>query len=173
MGHERCDACGFDGADWDDGELLVALRALGPAWDALLSDAGPELRVRPAPATWSAIEYAAHSRDITALHVYGVEQALTGEEPVLPGIEADVLIESAAATYADADPVTVVSALGNHAGRLADLAAGAGPGSWGRGITIGTSRSDVRQLLEHALHDARHHLDDVARGLSALRGAGA
>ncbi len=170
MDHERCDACGFDGAAYDPVTLLDALRALGPAWSAMLVEAGPELRLRPAPGTWSPIEYAAHSRDITALHVYGVEQALTGGEPVLPGIDGDGLIESAAATYADADRVTVVSELSVHARRLADLADDGGVGAWTRGITIGDSRSDVRRLLEHALHDSSHHLDDVERGLAAVRG---
>jgi hypothetical protein len=36
-------------------------------------------------------------------------------------------------------------------------------------LTIGDSRSDVRRLLEHALHDSLHHLADVERGLAALR----
>ena len=76
--HERCQSCEFDGASYDDASLLDALRALGPTWVALLAMAGPELRVRPAPEVWSAIEYAAHTRDILALHVYGVELALTG-----------------------------------------------------------------------------------------------
>jgi hypothetical protein len=26
----------------------------------------------------------------------------------------------------------------------------------------------VRRLIEHALHDSRHHLDDVERGLASL-----
>jgi hypothetical protein len=56
---------------------------------------------------WSAIEYAAHSRDITALHVFGVQQALTQDEPTYPPIESDELIETAAATYGDADPDVV------------------------------------------------------------------
>jgi hypothetical protein len=168
-GHEQCDACGFDGAIYDDETLLEALRALGPRWTGLLDAAGAQLRVRPAPGVWSAIEYAAHSRDITALHVFGVEQALTGDELVLPGIEADELIEAAAATYADADEKVVGAELAGYAGRLADLAGDAGPAAWTRGITIGDSRNDVRQLLEHALHDSKHHVVDVERGLVSLR----
>ena len=84
MAHERCDACGFDGARYDDASLLDALRALGPRWRALLAATGSELRVRPEPEVWSAIEYAAHSRDIIALHAYGVEQALAFDEPMFP-----------------------------------------------------------------------------------------
>ncbi len=168
MQHEQCDACGFDGARYDDGELLGALRELGPCWRALIATAGPELRVRPEPEVWSAIEYAAHSRDITALHVFGVEQALTIDEPAFPEIEDD-LVDSAAATYGDADPDAVLEVLDTEATRLAQLAEDAGRDAWTRGLTIGDERIEVRRLLEHALHDSLHHVDDVERGLARLR----
>src|SRR4029434_10156870 len=87
--HESCGACGFDGADYTDETLLDALRALGPGWRALLDRSGAELRVRPGPGVWSAIEYAAHSRDITALHAFGVEQALALDEPTYTALRAD------------------------------------------------------------------------------------
>ena len=49
------------------------------------------------------------------------------------------------------------------------MAEEAGAGSWTRGFTIGDDRIEVRRLLEHALHDSRHHLLDVERGLAQLR----
>jgi S-DNA-T family DNA segregation ATPase FtsK/SpoIIIE len=168
--HEHCDACGFDGSVYDDASLIAALRELGPRWRRLLAGAGTELRLRPAPKVWSAIEYAAHSRDITALHGFGVEQALTGEEPVYPDIAGADLIAAAAAGYLDLDPDAVVDALDTAAGHLAELAAAAPAERWESGITIGADRSTVRRLLEHALHDSQHHLGDVERGLSLLRG---
>ncbi len=170
MTHESCAECGFDGGVYDDASLLAAVRSLGPGWRALLATAGSELRMRPEPLVWSAIEYAAHSRDITALHVYGVEQALTVDEPVLPDIDGG-LIDSAAAAYATADPHAVVDDLAAQASVLAQLADDAGSASWSRGITIGDSRIDVRGLLEHGLHDSLHHVRDVERGLARLRAA--
>jgi hypothetical protein len=167
--HEKCGACGFDGSAYRASSLLAEIGALGPRWRTLLTQAGPELRIRPRPETWSAIEYAAHSRDITAIHVFGVEQALTGTEPTYPAIDADALIETAAAGYRDADPEVVVGQLEVEARRLRDLASEAGADTWDRGITIGEARSTVRRLLEHALHDSLHHLDDVQRGLVQLR----
>jgi hypothetical protein len=134
----------------------------------LLDEAGADLRVRPEPDTWSAIEYAAHSRDVTALHVFGVEQALTGKEPTFPPV-GDDLVESAASSYGEADPGPVASELGRQASLLAELAADAADGTWSGGITVGGSRSDVRRLLEHALHDSVHHLADVEAGLSVIR----
>ena len=96
--------------------------SVGSRWCALLFEAVPELRVRPELETWSAIEYAAQSRDITALHVFGVEQALTEDEPVFPAIEADTLIQTSAATYHDEDPDAVVVELDREARRLGERA---------------------------------------------------
>ena len=169
MDHEQCAACDFDGSQYESAQLLDAIRDLGLQWIYLLLDAGDELRQRPAPETWSALEYAAHSRDVTALHVFGVEQALTVDEPTFPEIAGTELVQSASAGYAAQDPDAVGRELEIQAGKLADLAQEAGRSSWSRGITIGDSRSDVRRLLEHALHDSHHHLVDVKDGLAILR----
>ena len=168
MASEQCDACGFDGARYDERSLLDALRAQGACWRAVLAMSGSDLRLRPRPEVWSAIEYAAHTRDIIALHVYGVEQALTVDEPVFPPI-GDDFVESASATYGDADSNEVAAELTSQAIRLAQVAHDAGGEVWARGLTIGGTRSDVRRLLEHALHDSLHHLGDVERGLALLR----
>ena len=169
MDHEQCAACGFDGSKYEPEQLLDAIRGLGQQWIRLLLEAGDELRLRPAPETWSALEYAAHSRDVTALHVFGVEQALTVDEPSFPEIAGEELVQSASASYAAQDPGVVGMELERETERLADLAQEAGKSSWSRGITIGDSQSDVRMLLEHALHDSQHHLVDVENGLAILR----
>jgi S-DNA-T family DNA segregation ATPase FtsK/SpoIIIE len=166
--HEHCDACGFDGAGWSDDEIAEGMGSLGRRWRALLADAGDELRVRPAPEVWSALEYAAHTRDIVALHRFGVDEALTKDEPAFPPVDPG-LADAVAGAYADADPDAVLDELDAQSTGLARLATGAGPGAGTRGLTIGDDRSDVRRLLEHALHDALHHLDDVERGLAKLR----
>ena len=127
MTHEQCDKCGFDGARCNDGSLLDGLRELGPRWRELVQVAGSNLRVRPEPEVWSAIEYAAHSRDIIALHVYGVEQALAPDEPEFPQI-GDDLVEAAAANYGDADPDGVAAELATQASRLAQVADRSGNG---------------------------------------------
>jgi hypothetical protein len=167
--HERCGVCGFDGSAYGDASLLAAIGELGARWRALLAQAGSDIAVRPQPKTWSALEYAAHSRDVTALHVFGVEQALNDDEPAYPAIDGAELIDTAAAPYSNEDPDAVVEHLDRQALRLRDRAAAAGADVWWRGITIGDHHSTVRRLLEHALHDSVHHLDDVERGLRQLR----
>jgi hypothetical protein len=106
---------------------------------------------------------------VTALHVFGVEQALTIDEPRFPEIEGAELVERASESYATEDPDDVGMELEDQTRKLADLAEASGPASWSRGITVGDSRRDVRFLLEHALHDSHHHLVDVKNGLAVLR----
>ena len=167
--HERCAACGFDGSRYDDASLLASIGELGARWRALLSEAGPDLRTRPDADTWSAIEYAAHSRDIAALHAFGVGQALTEDEPAYPAIDGDALIATAAASYGDENAEAVVDQLDRETRGLRDVAADAGTALWWRGVTVGENRSSIRRLLEHALHDSSHHLRDVERGLATIR----
>ena len=169
MEHEHCAECDFDGAAYEPTQLVDAIRELGPQWRLILIDAGSEVRLRPAPQTWSALEYAAHSRDVTALHVFGVEQALTIDEPRFPEIASAELIEGASANYASEDPGVVGGEIEEQARTLANLAESSGSAAWSRGITIGESRTSIRFLLEHALHDSRHHLVDVEKGLVTLR----
>ena len=139
MEPERCPACGFDGARYGDQPLLDAVRSQGPTWRTLLTAAGPELRLRPRPEVWSAVEYGAHTRDVLALHVFGVERALTVDEPTFPPVAPD-LADAAATTYGQADPDEVAAELTVQAERLARLAEEAGNGAWTRGLTVGDTR---------------------------------
>ena len=102
------------------------------------------------------------------MHVVGVEAALPGDEPVVPELPDD-LADDIASGYASEDRDEVLARLDAETNRLAALAADAGPDAWTHGLTIGTERTDVRRLLEHALHDSTHHLRDVERGLEHVR----
>ena len=131
MDPERCDYCDFDGSRFDRPALVTQRRSLGPHWKALIDSAGSDLTTRPAPGVWSAIEYAVDSRDITALHVFGVEQALTEDEPRYPEVQAD-LVETAAENYAKEQPAVVVDVLDEQAKRLATLADESSAEAWAR-----------------------------------------
>jgi hypothetical protein len=101
--------------------------------------------------------------------VFGVEQALTIDEPRFPEIDGAELAERASESYDSEDPDIVGMELEGQTQKLADLAEACAPASWSRGITVGDSHSDIRFLLEHALHDSYHHLVDVSNGLAVLR----
>jgi DinB family protein len=144
---------------------VSGLRSMGRRWRELFEPVPDEaLRRRPAPEVWSPLEYAAHTRDILALFAAGLPGVLAGHRPAYPAVEPDPPGHDRG--YNTLDPQTVLGELTANADRLADEAQAAGPGQWERTATIGDNTRDAAWLLFHALHDASHHLRDVAKQVS-------
>jgi hypothetical protein len=169
MEPERCDECGFDGTRLTINDAITSLRSLGRRWRALF-DKVPEdvLRERPAPDVWSALEYAAHTRDVIALNAWGINEALTKDRPVFPKITPDVGAPDHG--YNRLQPSDVLDELAVHAGGLADKASHVLPAHWDRVAVVGDQEIDAGWALRHVVHDATHHLKDVEKGLEALQG---
>ena len=144
-----------------------AARALAPIWRTTAEGIDASLlAARPAEGVWSALEYAAHSRDVTAMMSYAVTRALEEENPDFgppPDAGDPVVPDSLAVAIAQLDKQ--VAKLNGTANRM-------GADGWARPFTVGDEVLDVRWAIAHAVHDATHHLRDVGRGLHAL-GAGA
>ena len=80
--NETCAACGFVASEYSRDDLLGTLRALAPIWRTMTEGVDPSvLATRPADGVWSALEYAAHSRDVTAMMSYAVTRALEEDDP--------------------------------------------------------------------------------------------
>ncbi len=165
--NETCAACGFDASDYTHNDLLGTLRALAPIWRTTTEGIDASvLAARPADGVWSALEYAAHSRDVTAIMSYAVTRALEEENPDFgapPDAGAPAVPESLGAAIAQLD---------QHVAKLNGTANRMGGDGWARRFTVGDEVLDVRWAIAHAVHDATHHLRDAGRGLHAL-GAGA
>ncbi|MBV8992594.1 MAG: hypothetical protein JO287_02575, partial [Pseudonocardiales bacterium] len=77
---ELCDECGFDGresrVERDD------IRAAFATMQRLVAHADADHR--PAPETWSAVEYAAHSTEVTGALIQIASVALGRDEPTAP-----------------------------------------------------------------------------------------
>ena len=85
---ETCEQCRFDSRDWTVQDLAGTLQVLGPWWRELLRWVDPALvGARPAPTTWSALEYVAHSRDVTFLLGHLLHAVLTVDGLELPGVD--------------------------------------------------------------------------------------
>lgn len=165
---ERCEACRFDGQQYDLADTRGTLRALGAMWrwavDGIDDDG---LRARPAPGVWSAVEYASHSADVTAnlgRLVHGL-------------LAADGLVVDPAPPPADPTAEAMPDALERLAANLGRVEATAGAVAaddprWHRVGRVGEQAVDAAWALRHVAHDVSHHLMDVGRGLHLL-GAGA
>src|SRR4029079_15462949 len=78
---ETCEACRFDGAQYDQSDALGTLRALGTMWRWPLGGFDPEVSAsRPDPDTWSALEYTVHSAEVAEIHRLGLEVLLGGDD---------------------------------------------------------------------------------------------
>ena len=84
---ETCEACRFDGAQYDRSDALGTVRALAPMWEQTIEgiDAAV-LAQRPAPGVWSAVEYLSHSADVVANMGRLLHATLTIDDLELPEV---------------------------------------------------------------------------------------
>jgi hypothetical protein len=167
-----CEECGFDPGRVADGELAGEIRRLGSRYRAPLTrllpgEDGGVLRERPQPTVWSAIEYAAHVRDVFDLFDARVALVLTGDRPVFEVVDHDQAV--VAGGYRDLDAVVVAAQTTVSAEALAARLEGLGPSDWDRwGTREGETRT-VREIAQRAVHEAHHHLLDIGRALRGVR----
>ena len=169
----RCDECGFVYEDLVADALPAAIRSFAKRYRAPLTrflpgeDGDSLVRQRPAPDTWSALEYAAHVRDVFASYDGWIHQCLEEDRPVLQGPTPDDL--AVERRYRVDDPAAVAEALAANAERLAATVEAVPTDGWER---VGIRRDEERSVLftaRRAVHEGSHHLLDVGRGLRAVR----
>ena len=155
---ERCPECGFSAADADARAIGGTVRDLTPRWVAALHR--EDVRVRPAPTTWSTLEYGAHVRDV--FRVFDGRLALMLEQDDPPFENWDQDAAALAARYDLQDPVVVADELVD-AGEVDAARFDAVPDdAWERtGRRSNGSLFTVRTLGQYFLHDVVHHLHDV------------
>ncbi|MDP8937163.1 MAG: DinB family protein [Actinomycetota bacterium] len=170
----RCDECGFDDSELSSDDAIAALRRFAKRYRAPLTrllpnEDGSVLRRRPEPTTWSALEYAAHVRDVFGEDASRVRRTLDEDRPEFTDPGPDEL--AASRRYNDQDPVTVADELGANAELLASTLEAVPPDGWDRvGLRHGEERS-VLFTARVAVHEGNHHLLDVGRSLRAARDA--
>ena len=169
----RCDECGFVYDDLAPADIPAAIRSFAKRYRAPLSrflpgeDGDSMIRQRPAPATWSALEYAAHVRDTFAAYDRWIHQCLAEDRPVLEAPDPDEAAE--ARRYNEDDAGAVAEALAANADRLASTVEAVPDDGWDR---VGLRRGEERSVLftaRRAVHEGSHHLLDIGRGLRAVR----
>src|SRR5829696_6214672 len=155
---ERCADCGFTAADVAAADVAPLITAFTEPWAGVL--ARPDATRRPAPTTWSPLEYACHVRDVCRLFGERLRLMLTQDAPTFDNWDQD---ETAVADrYAEQDPTTVARELGAAGAAFAAAYAAVPADGWERtGIRSNGSEFTVLTLGQYGLHDLRHHLWDV------------
>src|SRR5438445_724088 len=107
---ERCEECGFEYDSVQPADAVTQIRRFPKRYRAPLTRLLPGedvaiLRTRPEPTTWSALEYAAHVRDIFGAYGERIQRTLAEDRPVFDGMDPDTL--AVEGRYNEQDPEIV------------------------------------------------------------------
>jgi hypothetical protein len=169
VGVERCGECGFDSDDWSDTGAIAAIRHLPSEWNTAVAGLTPKDQLRrPVHQMWSIAEYTDHVREV----FFGM-RLLLGTAISQPGTD---LGQSPPSQFASQPrQIDVQAALGgiDHEARslsqqLSELSAD----DWSLTVTFDGTSVDPHWIARHIVHDATHHLLDIARLRSALSRSG-
>jgi uncharacterized protein (DUF1330 family) len=161
-----CAECHFDYARVDHRIATDAIAEISSQVGALLADA-VDVRSRREPDTWSPLEYACHLRDVFIVQRERMLLALREDGPVSVPMGRDERVEDDG--YSSQAPADVVRQLTDAAAMFRNVAARLTPDAWGRTIVYNYPERverDVRWLVVHTLHEARHHLLDIERQIT-------
>jgi hypothetical protein len=162
---ERCAECGFDAEQWSDARAVMAIGELPGAWADAVDGLTPvQLGRRPVAGTWSIAEYVDHVREVLFAMRFLVDTASSdpgtdlGPTPT-PSFDAEPRV---------IDVAVALEGVGREAGALTHALTALPSPHWARTVTVDGTAVDVHWVARHAVHDATHHLLDVARLRVAL-----
>ena len=155
----RCEDCGIDVRIVPREQLGERFFLAAEEWVQILRE-NPGVEVRPAPGTWSPLEYGAHVRDVFVLTSERLTLMLTRDDPVFANWDQDQAARTG--RYGEQDPEQVAEDLETAAQRLVSQIAEIEAAAWDRpGTRSNGSVFTVLTLLQYILHDVVHHLWDV------------
>jgi hypothetical protein len=155
-----CPDCGLDTPSVVREDVAGLARANAEAWAAVLAGEDGELRSRPRPGVWSALEYACHVRDVFRICDVRVNLMLGQDGPLFANWDQD---ETALAErYNEQDPKTVAADLAEAAEVVAARFDQVSGEQWQRtGNRSDGARFTVESFARYLIHDPLHHLHDV------------
>ena len=175
---ETCDECGFVGRDWSPERAVTEPGLLAAGWRGAFEDrSDDDLRQRPKPEVWSAVEYTVHTSEVLRFWHNGVVTVVAGGVVSMP---FENYPDADRFPYNDTQPQAALASLEAELVRLGDLATSLSEDD--RRATLRLDDPGMQQgwadagvdnafaCLLHAIHDTAHHLDDVKRGLASRGG---
>jgi hypothetical protein len=157
----ECPDCGFDARTVQGADVADLLRAEAAVWPVVLDR--ESVAERPDENTWSALEYAAHVRDVVRLGEFRTGLMLTEDNPEFANWDQD---EAAVADrYNEQDPRLVAAELVAVAESLAARLDTVTGDEWQRaGRRSDGAQFTVDSFARYTLHDVVHHGWDVRAG---------
>jgi S-DNA-T family DNA segregation ATPase FtsK/SpoIIIE len=164
-----CEECGFVYDEERLRPLDQLLRAAGPRYRTILNADAGALRRRPAPETWSALEYACHVRDVLLMQRDRLYVALVEDTPSFKPMYREERV--VLARYNEQDPAEVVEQIDVASELVAGAFSALDDAQLARRCQYGYPTPEVHTLRwvgVHTLHECEHHALDVARCLAAF-----
>ena len=160
-----CGECGYGYDSLTRDQILGALPDLaGQICSILTGRPAPALRAHSRPASWSALEYGCHVRDVLRFQRDRVLLAQVEDMPRFVSMRRDErAIEE---KYNEQNPVAVATTIQAGARDLADTLAGFDDGGWLRIGIYPWPESHVRTVEwigRRSAHELAHHLFDCHR----------
>jgi len=164
---DLCPECEFEVRHFPRRQISALIRSSVAEWLSILQADEANLRRRPRPDRWSALEYAAHVRDVFELYDYRLGLMLAEHGPHYPNWNQDeAAIEK---DYAGSDPAQVGVELLAAGERLAGHFEQIADEDWQRpGYRSDGAVFTVETFARYFIHDPQHHLHDVRSGLAAM-----
>ena len=154
-----CPECGLDTQSFPREAIAGMIRVNAASWQGLLAGPG-DLRSRPSPDVWSALEYGCHVCDVLWLYDERLRLMLKLDGPQYPNWDQDAT--AVADRYAEQDPAIVVAGLREAADVIAARFEGVSGGQWQRTGRRGDGAVfTIESFVRYLIHDLVHHLYDV------------
>ena len=154
---DGCAECGFS-ANLDPLTTAQTVRDSIAVWRRAL--ARDDVRSRPAPTTWSPLEYGCHVRDVCRLFRDRLELMLTDDDARFANWDQEVT--AVEQRYHEQDPATVAEQYAVAAEALAAAFDSVQGEQWQRrGLRSNGSQFTVATFGAYLIHDLVHHEHDV------------
>lgn len=162
-----CPDCGFD-FDESPATLQTSLRSAHERFlEATAGFTDEDLRRRPSPEVWSALEYMAHTRDVVAFYTDRISRTLRENRPRLDS--PNWAAETDARKYNSELPADVLAGVRASCEALADLWDTISNHDWHRPAFSSTGEHrDVLMFAKGAAHETEHHCKDARDSLGRI-----
>ena len=165
----QCPECGIDVEAIAVPDAVNALRTFPRRYREALEPVPANLLLeRPAPDTWSMLEYAVHVREVLDLYALALPLVLEQAHPVFPDVDPDAVAASRPAWTLDR--ALILDGIKQACDTLVARADETPNAAWDRPFTIGDNEYPARFLMQKAAHEGSHHLRDIERVRAQLLG---
>lgn len=171
-----CPECGVDYGTLHPPFAINSIKSFPRRYREALEPASPSedndkvIRTRPAEGVWSALEYTAHVADLMEPFAVTVERMYREDNPDLSDVFWDENEKAARDKYNEQDKDAVLARLAARTDELVKQAGKVDAKGWSRMGQFGWGDRDLLTMLQNAVHEGVHHLQDIERGLAKVRG---